>query len=188
MFKIGDTVSVIHDVISGTITKIAGKKISIEDSDGFERQYKSTDLALVSLASYNLDSHEAKQFIAENNDHIKVQKAIPNAKKTSQELKSLSSTEIDLHIEVLMPEAVNWGVGDILQKQMIACRAFVEKAVANKFKRVILIHGKGEGVLKSDIYRYLNRVQDHLHVGVSYHDADYRSFGTGATQVNFSYS
>jgi len=188
MFNIGDRVSVIHDVISGKVTSISRAKITIEDTDGFERFYKSSDLAVVSDTSYNLDSHAAKQFLAEKEDNLTPQISTSKSKKTKVETKSARTTEIDLHIEVLLPEAVNWGIGDILQKQMIACRAFVERAVANKSKRVILIHGKGEGVLKSDIYRYLNRVQDHLHVGVSYHDADYRTYGTGATQVNFKYS
>ncbi|MFK8038223.1 MAG: Smr/MutS family protein [Crocinitomicaceae bacterium] len=187
MFKVGDPVSVIHDAIKGKVLSVKGPKITIEDADGFVRHYKSSDLAIETIKDYNVDTLTASEFIADKQTDILVKgvPARPN-KKQSAEIDT-NSTEIDLHIEVLFPEAIHWAEGDILQKQMIACRAFVEKAVAFKLKRVILIHGKGEGVLKSEIYRYLNRVQDHLHIEISYHDADFHTFGIGATQVNFKY-
>lgn len=187
MFKVGDSVSVIHDIITGKILSISGRKITIEDTDGFVRDYRNDDLAIEALTNYNLDTLRAKEFIADK-ELVTGIKRSPTKLNKKQSIEHYTNTnEIDLHIEVLFPEAVYWAEGDILQKQMIACRAFIEKTIACKSKRVVLIHGKGEGVLKSEIYRYLNRIQDHLHLEVSYHDANFHTFGTGATQVNFNY-
>jgi len=189
MFNEGDQVSVIHDVIIGKIISINGFKITIEDSDGFVRHYRSNELAKKVMSDYNLDTVEASEFIEDKSkisqQSIKVE--LHNSKKIQLSGTNNNSNEIDLHIEVLMPEATYWPVTDILQKQMVACRAFVEKTVANKVKRIVLIHGKGEGVLKNEICNYLNRVEEQLHVTISYHDANFRTFGTGATQVNIKY-
>ena len=187
MLKIGDKVSVIHDVIAGRVIALSGVKVTIEDSDGFERHFKSHELAFVSSNNYKIDHSTMSDFIMDKADDFVKLHPKRNTKNTTEAEKVSSPSEIDLHIEVLYPEAVHWTVADILQKQMIACRAFVEKAVAKKKKQVVIIHGKGEGVLKSEIYRYLNRAQDYLHISISYNDADYRQFGTGATQVNFDY-
>lgn len=187
MFKVGDSVSVIHDIIAGKILAISGSKVTIEDTDGFVRHYKTVDLAKKTIKDYNVDTLSATAFIADKQSVTEIK---PSSIKFNKRITTdfqINSNEIDLHIEVLFPEAVHWSEGDILQKQMIVCRAFIEKSVANKSRRVILIHGKGEGVLKSEIYRYLNRVQDYLHLEISYHDANFYTFGTGATQVNFKY-
>lgn len=185
MFKIGDKVSVIHETIAGTILTIAGAKVTIEDTDGFVRAYKITDIVKETNDEYVIHEALVTESIHEKDSNAKP--AISRKSSTETTVEYTNPNEIDLHIEVLFPEAVHWSVADILQKQMIACRAFVEKAIANKSRKVVVIHGKGEGVLKSEIYRYLNRVQNHLHISISYHDADFRTFGTGATQINFTY-
>jgi len=187
MFNIGDRVSVIHDNITGVILSIKAHKALIEDTDGFERHYKVSELVALSKDVYNVDHVAASEFIAAKAIEHPRKVLVQNNKKTKQSVNYMDSYEIDLHIEILYPEATHWATADILQKQMIACRAFIEKAVANKSKKVVLIHGKGEGVLKNEIYRYLNRIEDTFHIGISYSDADFRTYGTGATQVNFNY-
>jgi DNA-nicking Smr family endonuclease len=68
--------------------------------------------------------------------------------------------------------------GEILQHQMMRCRAFLREAFEKRYPKVVIIHGVGEGVLKSEVHRFLDQ-QDHL----SYHDAPYRTYGFGATEV-----
>ena len=185
MFNVGDRVSVIHDVINGKVIASNGAKITIEDNDGFVRYYRSNELAKQKGENYNLDTLEASEFIQEKTQKKQSKIFKSNSPKTTFSEIYVNANEIDLHIEVLMPEAAHWSVGDILQKQMIACRAFIEKSVANNIRKVVLIHGKGEGVLKSEIYRYLNRVEEQLHTTISYHDADFRTFGVGGNTGEF---
>ena len=46
-------------------------------------------------------------------------------------------------------------------------------------KKVIFIHGVGNGRLKQEIISLLKTTR-----GVTFHDAPYKDFGYGATQVN----
>ena len=56
----------------------------------------------------------------------------------------------------------------------------------NKLKRIVIIHGKGEGVLKSEIHLYLTRLNSEQGVRLDFHDAPYHEYGMGgATEVLF---
>jgi DNA-nicking Smr family endonuclease len=35
---------------------------------------------------------------------------------------------------------------------MTACKSFIKKAFDKKAKKIVLIHGKGEGILKAEIH------------------------------------
>ena len=68
-----------------------------------------------------------------------------------------------------------------------SCKCHDEGRVANavinrdfqKGKKIIFIHGKGEGVLHHALIHELNYKYKHF----SYQDASFREYGYGATQV-----
>ena len=71
------------------------------------------------------------------------------------------------------------GNADILNYQLDYFRRILEENKANKGKRIVFIHGKGEGVLRHALvnelrYRYKN---------YRYQDASFQEYGYGATQV-----
>ena len=75
---------------------------------------------------------------------------------------------------------------DILQRQMQTCRMFIERAIRLKAKKAVLIHGKGEGVLKNEIYTYLDRLENAKHIRIEFYEASYATYGVGgATEVRF---
>ena len=57
------------------------------------------------------------------------------------------------------------------------------KIYPKKIKEFVIIHGVGEGVLKSEIHAYLSGKS-----GVFYEQADFRKYGMGATKVYLKYS
>ena len=63
--------------------------------------------------------------------------------------------EIDLHIDTLNPGLINAAPQMILNHQIKRCRSFIENAIANKKGQILIIHGVGEGVLKSEIHHLL---------------------------------
>lgn len=172
--KVGDQVSVIQETISGKIIEIDADLCKIEDQDGFERLYKISELALVAKSTdYKIDDYALSKDIQEK---IKAQHTE----------KPLRSFEIDLHIEELLDSHSNMTNHEILTKQMTACRGFVQNAIAKGTKKIVLIHGKGEGVLKSEIHLFLNKLHSLNGVGLEYHDASYSEYGMGgATEVIF---
>ena len=86
---------------------------------------------------------------------------------------------VDLHAEELLETTAGMGNADILNYQLDYFRRILEENKANKGKRIVFIHGKGEGVLRHALvnelrYRYKN---------YSYQDASFQEYGYGATQV-----
>ena len=86
---------------------------------------------------------------------------------------------VDLHADELLETTVGMGSADILNYQLDYFRRTLEENKHNKGKRIVFIHGKGEGVLRHAIvnelrYRYKN---------YRYQDASFQEYGYGATQV-----
>ena len=61
---------------------------------------------------------------------------------------------------------------------METARRQLEFALSKRIQKVVFIHGVGQGVLKAEL-RTLFRRYDHLKV----READYRSYGLGATEI-----
>ena len=86
---------------------------------------------------------------------------------------------VDLHADSLLETTAGMGPTDILNYQMDYFRRTLEENKANKGRRIVFIHGKGEGVLRHALvnelrYRYKN---------YRYQDASFQEYGYGATQV-----
>ena len=172
--KAGDRVSVISDTIKGKITHIKGERVFIVDEFGFERNYKSAELVVIK-GDYKLQDHELSKDIEE-----KVKNQINENKQP------LRSFEIDLHIEELVDSHQYMTNHEILTRQMTVCRGFIQNAIEMRTKKIVLIHGKGEGVLKSEIHLYLNKIRNFNGISLEYHDASYAEYGVGgATEVIF---
>jgi dsDNA-specific endonuclease/ATPase MutS2 len=178
-FKIGDKVSVLHDTIKGTIVELSGASIQMEDEDGFIRKYPRHKIVLQQAKKdYKIES----KFM--NKDTVTI-KPILNRNTVVRSATAIP-TEIDLHIEELMDYTTHLANFEIVQIQMTACRAFVQNAIAANLKSIVVIHGKGEGVLKSEIHHYLDRLANNKGISLDYHDAPYNQYGMGgATTISF---
>jgi hypothetical protein len=67
-----------------------------------------------------------------------------------------SNNTIDLHIEELNPRLIHSESSEILAHQLSRLKAFLDKAIHRNAARVTIIHGKGEGVLRSEVLRILD--------------------------------
>ncbi len=176
LFKVGDRVSVLKDTIRGKVVEIESGQVLIEDEHGFERKYRANQLVLLNCEkSYKINSNT----ILEKDVSKKLKKTVKSSEKTTS-----SKSFIDLHIECLVDNHTNLSNHEIVQKQMFACRSFVQKAIQSNKRKIVLIHGKGEGVLKAEIHYYLNRLVNQQSIKMDFHDAPYSEFGMGgATEV-----
>lgn len=87
--------------------------------------------------------------------------------------------ELDLHIDRLLDTTAGLSNADMLLVQMKEFRRVMDENVNKPGQKIIIIHGKGDGVLRKNIlqelkYRYKN---------CSSQDASFREYGYGATQV-----
>ena len=86
--------------------------------------------------------------------------------------------EVDLHIEKLVDSWRNMTNYDMLTLQLDTARHQLEFAITKGIKRIVFIHGVGEGVLRSELETLFGRYPN-----VSFYDAEYAKYGTGATEV-----
>lgn len=177
-FEIGDKVSVLDDAIDGTIVAINEPKITIETTDGFMMTYFVNEL--VKINNFN----ELKGFISTLDiSKVKSEKEEVKKRQTVKEKKSkkeIHTLEVDLHIEKLIPNKKGLSNFDILNIQVDTAKRQVDFAIKNRIPKVVLIHGVGEGVLKSELEFLLNRYEN-----ISIQEANYQKYGQGAMEVYF---
>jgi len=87
--------------------------------------------------------------------------------------------EVDLHINELVDTTAGMSNADMLQLQMDTFHRMLAENKNNKGQKIVFIHGKGEGVLRSEIEKQLrSRYKTYY-----FQDASFREYGFGATMV-----
>lgn len=110
-------------------------------------------------------------------------RATQPARRASKETETAPKTNeplvIDLHIEELLDSTTGMGNAEILSYQVEKFHEVMRANLKHRGKKIVFIHGKGEGVLRSAIERELK----HKYKGCRYQDASFREYSYGATQV-----
>ena len=174
MFFEGQKVRFVNDTGFGKILKVETNKILVLTDQGFENYYKPNELVLEQGSldmKLTVTSTAAKEKIQADKKLLKVK----NAKK-------ILVPEIDLHIENLLDNWQNMSNYDILNYQMRFFKRKLEKFMEQKVPKLIIIHGKGEGVLRSEIRNEL-----HKYSNIEFLDGSYLEYGIGATEIRIRY-
>lgn len=87
--------------------------------------------------------------------------------------------EVDLHIHELLDSTTGLSNADMLNYQLKRFREVLEENKRFKGKKIVFIHGKGEGVLRNAIINELRS----KYKSYTYQDASFREYGFGATMV-----
>lgn len=175
-FKVGDNVETIDDEIFGIVTKISGTQVSVEDNDGFDFQFDAHELMLVASENsiensvYNTDLEAVKK-----EKESKKRKSIPALKPKER---NAPKFEVDLHIHHLTKSSRGMSSFDMLNLQLDTARGQLEFAMRKRIPKIVFIHGVGEGVLKQELETLFSRYNN-----VRFYDADYKTYGLGATEV-----
>ena len=169
-FKIGDVVQFVNETGTGTIVRfISDTRVVVEDEDEFEVEYALAEI--VPLTSYDdyddLSSARPKESA--------VTLAAPIKKDKNEHF-----LEIDLHIHELLENWRHMSNHEIVQYQMDTFRTWMERAREDRIRKIVFIHGVGEGKLR---YEIQNRLRHYA--GVDFHDGKYKDYGYGATEVYF---
>ncbi len=87
--------------------------------------------------------------------------------------------ETDLHIHELIDNPAGLSNKEILDIQLAKVEMEMESAIRSRTKRIVFIHGVGQGILKQEIAKLLNS----KYPKYTYQDASFREYGFGATMV-----
>jgi dsDNA-specific endonuclease/ATPase MutS2 len=171
----GDKVAVLDDAIDGVVVAVKNDDVTIETIDGFTLTFKAKELIKTGNTSeINLNF---------NKNEIIGQKEIPKPNYINKEKKSkkeIPVPEFDLHIEKLVKNHKSMSNYDILTIQTETAKRHIDFAIRNRIPKIVLIHGVGDGVLKSEINFMLGRYD-----GIVFQDANYQKYGLGATEIYF---
>lgn len=121
-----------------------------------------------------------KTFNMEDLTRLKAIKEFKQPQKTSiakQKIKDLTK-EIDLHIEELLESYSTLTNTEILSVQLERFEKEIQYCLSNGIKKLIVIHGVGNGKLKQEIISILKTIED-----ITYYDASYKNYGFGATEI-----
>ena len=166
-FNIGDTVSVLNDTMTGTITQIDQQIVTIECPDGFLYAFDSKELVLNKEWNPKIGLHQEDTEIEMDGKR----------KSNFRSKKGSIIKEVDLHIHELIDSEKGMSNFDKLSLQLNTVRKELEAAIAKKQPKIIFIHGRGEGVLKRELRTLCSKYP------VEFHDASYTEYGMGATEV-----
>ncbi|MBN2213865.1 MAG: DUF2027 domain-containing protein [Bacteroidales bacterium] len=87
--------------------------------------------------------------------------------------------EVDLHIQEIVDDYSGLSPGEIINLQMNKFYTALENGMTSKVRKIVFIHGVGNGKLKYELIKALNERYPYL----AYQDASFREYGYGATMV-----
>ncbi|MDA3781559.1 MAG: DUF2027 domain-containing protein [Bacteroidales bacterium] len=128
----------------------------------------------VSEDSYNISNSEIKKQISE--------KEKPSSRKeymSARSGKKQDVLEVDLHIEELVDDYRELSNTEIIEIQKARFSTVLDGEIIAGTKKVVFIHGVGNGRLKLEIRKLLQRKYPKLR----YQDASFKEYGYGATMV-----
>lgn len=100
-------------------------------------------------------------------------------KRARQKQDRNAVVEVDLHATELLDTMVGLEPKDILDYQIKVFRDTLDEHAKGHGRRIVFIHGKGEGVLRNALIKELRTHYKQCR----YQDASFREYGYGATMV-----
>jgi hypothetical protein len=100
--------------------------------------------------------------------------------RQSEKNNSALEWEVDLHLEELVDNIRGMNNGQMIDIQLRHFQRKLDEAIAANIRKIVFIHGVGNGRLKQELCKILA-----THTDLRFHDASYGTYGFGATEVVF---
>ena len=180
----GDRVAFLDEVGGGVVLRPSRPgHVILRTDDGFELERSEKGLVAVGdrhkRSDYAVSDHQAG-LIAANDAMDGKNRRKPGMRpgKTPKKPEDNSVAEVDLHLHELVENESTLQREERLTYQLAFFERALESAIRDGKRKLIVIHGVGEGVLREEVRRVLQ-----FYPGVQFHDADMRRYGAGATEV-----
>ena len=106
-------------------------------------------------------------------------KSTPESSPKKEKKKIQEEVVIDLHINELLDKSEGLSNREILEIQMEKVESEMNSAIRERVKRIVFIHGVGQGVLKNEVTKLLQSKFKKYY----FQDASFKEYGYGATMV-----
>ncbi len=171
-FQIGDKVELLDNNVAGVVTKIDSDEVTFETSDGFEMKVPYS-LIVKTEGKLDIDLQD-DNLLQKLKSDLNPKRKGPSQKPKRQQ----PAMEVDLHIHNIVDKTSQLSNFEMLNIQMEHSRKKIEFAIEKRIKRIVFIHGVGQGVLKAELHTLFRRYDQ-----IEFYDADYQKYGLGATEI-----
>ena len=175
MFKTGklfEPLPVIDKVI-----KLKGSKLMNENSY-VENDYFDEKALLFHVLKGKLQ-RKIEELSPDDLESVKKEKEAKPVRKKAKRRDEPGILEVDLHIHELIDNTNGLSNSEMLSIQMDKFHQVMKENLKNKKRKIVFIHGVGNGTLKTELRKALDR----KYKGHYYQDASFREYGYGATMV-----
>lgn len=143
-----------------------------------ENSYFKKNALVLKITSDTLQTELDKLTQDDFKKVVKAKETVEAPKRTKRKRTS-EEVVIDLHITELLDDSEGLSKREILEIQMEAVESEMNLAIKNHSKRIVFIHGVGQGVLKQEVTNLLKRKFKKYY----FQDASFKEYGYGATMV-----
>ena len=188
--KVGDRVKFLNDVGEGVVIKVETSIAIVEDESGFDHEYDLAELLpvggeLEEEERYGNNLPDMSEVLARDiseEKQKKLQEAFDikyaNERATNQKRRG-EFIEVDLHFHELVEDMSGLKDRTKLDIQLNHFERMMRIAAEQRIRKVIFIHGVGQGVLRHKIRSRLEMYYPECSV----REANPREYGSGATEV-----
>lgn len=169
---IGDKVELLDDNVAGVVTKVETNEVTFETSDGFEMKVPYS-LIVKTEGSLDIDFQD-DSLLQKLKSDLNPKRRGPSPKPKREQ----PAMEVDLHIHNLVDKTSHLSNFEMLNIQLEHSQKKIEFAIERRIKRIVFIHGVGQGVLKAELQTLFRRFDQ-----IEFYDADYQKYGLGATEI-----
>ena len=170
--KIGDKIKFLDTEGGGEVVSISGNNFLIYTDEGFEENHTLQSIVKVDVA---IEKTLKTTYVPEG-----FKKTTKKEEKNSIfKSKSPLVWEIDIHIENLLDNYYHMSNYEIVNYQLDKCENIIHKAMKSKIHKLVIIHGKGQGILRKEVHDLL------YSLSLDFKDSDYMRDSGGATDVFF---
>lgn len=180
-FNVGDTVKILDEEGEGVIIRLISENAALVDLDGLDFEFELSNLVKVRADNKIVHQADKKDF-----DYLLNKPKPNNLKEVLQHipinpldnLSTQGAPEIDLHIHQLVDKPRDLTNSEMLAIQIQRLEHFIHDCTVQSIREFVIIHGVGEGVLRTEVHKVLVS-----HGNIEFVDADYREYGIGATKA-----
>jgi dsDNA-specific endonuclease/ATPase MutS2 len=170
--KIGDKVKFLDSKGGGEVISILDNLYIILTIEGFEEKH-----SINAIIKVNEDLEKSLKTTYVPDGFKKLTKKVQ--KHSIFKSKTPLVWEIDIHIENLIDNFYHMSNYEIVNYQLDKCENIIHKALKAKVHKLVIIHGKGQGVLRKEVHNLLYSIR------LDFKDSDYIKYSGGATDVFF---
>lgn len=183
-FSKGDRIAFLDEVGGGVVLDVLGPgRLRVRSDDGFELVKSTKEVVLfdrqVAEQAYRISDHQAGMVAANDvMEEKRRKKSSIRPGKTPKKADDGGVAEVDLHLHELVEDETRLSQGEKLRFQLAYFERALEAAIRDGKRKLIVIHGVGEGVLREEVRKVLQYYEN-----VRFHDGDMSRYGVGATEV-----